>query len=139
MSLRISLFFCIIYSTSISLITYIFKYIVLYIYTYQRYFTRSIITPLKDMHSLNWNKELIEKPWLVWLSGLSTGLQTKGSLVQFPVRAHAWVVGQIPSEGYERGNYTLVFLSLSPFLPLSLKINFKIFFKKFVQTVQISK
>ena len=29
------------------------------------------------------------------------GLQTKGSLVQFPVRAHAWVAGQIPSGGYE--------------------------------------
>ena len=30
-------------------------------------------------------------PWLVWLSGLSASLRTKGSLVQFPVRAHAWV------------------------------------------------
>ena len=28
-------------------------------------------------------------PWLVWLSGLGTGLQTKGLLVRFPVRAHA--------------------------------------------------
>ena len=32
-------------------------------------------------------------PWLLWLSGLSTGLQTKGLQVQFPVRAHAWVAG----------------------------------------------
>ena len=39
------------------------------------------------------------KPWLVWLSGLSAGLQTKGSLVQFPVRAHAWVVSQVPAGG----------------------------------------
>ena len=37
--------------------------------------------------------------WLVWLSGLSASLRTKGSLVRFPVRAHAWVVGQVPSEG----------------------------------------
>ena len=39
------------------------------------------------------------QPWLVWLSGLSAGLWTKGSLVRFPVRAHAWVAGQIPSWG----------------------------------------
>ena len=37
--------------------------------------------------------------WLVWLSGLSASLQTKGSLVLFPVRAHAWVVGQVPTKG----------------------------------------
>ena len=30
-------------------------------------------------------------PWLVWLNGLSTSLQTKGSPVQFPVRGHAWL------------------------------------------------
>ena len=35
-------------------------------------------------------------PWLVWLSGLSGGLQTKGPQVQFPVRADAWVMGQVP-------------------------------------------
>ena len=40
---------------------------------------------------------MIVEPWLVWLSGLNTGLQTKGSLVWFPVRAHAWVAGQVPS------------------------------------------
>ena len=32
----------------------------------------------------------------MWLSGLNASLQTKGSLVRFPVRAHAWVAGQIP-------------------------------------------
>ena len=46
-------------------------------------------------------------PW--W----NTGLRTKGSLVQFPVRAHAWVAGQVPSRGCWRGNHTLMFLSLS--------------------------
>ena len=56
--------------------------------------------------------------WLVWLSGLNASLQTQRSLVQFPVRAHAWVVGQVPSWGHERGNgsmflnHTLMFLSL---------------------------
>ena len=65
------------------------------------------------------------QPWLVWLSGLTVGLQTKGSLVRFPVRAHAWVAGQVPSRGCMRGNHTLMFLSLSfSFLsPLSKTIN----------------
>ena len=64
-------------------------------------------------------------PWLVWLSGLSTGLQTKGTPVQFPVRAHSWVVDQVPSRGCVRGNHTSMFLSLSfsiPF-PFSKKIH----------------
>ena len=61
--------------------------------------------------------------WLVWLSGLSAGLQTKASPVRFPVRAHAWVVGQVPSYGHVRGNYTVMFLFLSSSFPLSLKIN----------------
>ena len=52
-------------------------------------------------------------PWLLWLSELSAHLQTKGSLVQFPIRARAWVVGQVPSRGRVRGNHTLTFLSLS--------------------------
>ena len=58
-------------------------------------------------------------PW--W----NTGLRTKGSLVQFPVRAHAWVAGQVHSWRCVRGNHTLMFLSLSlsPSLPLGLKIN----------------
>ena len=31
--------------------------------------------------------------WQVWFSGLSASVQTERSLVRFPVRAHAWVVG----------------------------------------------
>ena len=49
----------------------------------------------------------------MYLSGLSAGLWTKGSLVQLPVRAHAWVVGLVPSKGHVRGNHTLMVLSLS--------------------------
>ena len=61
-------------------------------------------------------------PWLVWLSGLSAGLRTTVSLVRFPVRAHAWVVGQVPSRGRVRGNHTLMFLfPLPPSLPLLSK------------------
>ena len=44
------------------------------------------------------------KTWLVWLSGLSAILQTERLLVRFPVRAHAWVAGQVPGWGYGRGN-----------------------------------
>ena len=62
-------------------------------------------------------------PWLVWLSGLSDSLRSNESSVHFPVRAHACEVGHVPSKGSVRGNYTLMFHSLSPFLPLSLKIN----------------
>ena len=63
--------------------------------------------------------------WLVWLSGLSAGLQTKGSPVQFPVRAHAWVVGQVPSRDCVRGNQTLMFFSLSFSLPSPLSVKKK--------------
>ena len=49
------------------------------------------------------------------------GLGTKGSPVWFSARAHAWIVGQVPSGGHVRGNHTSVFLSLS--LSPSLKVN----------------
>ena len=62
--------------------------------------------------------------WLVWLSELISGLWTKGPPVQFPVTAHAWVVGQAPSRGHARGNYTLMLLSL-PSFSLSLKLRGK--------------
>ena len=57
---------------------------------------------------------------MMWLSELSVGLRTKGSSVQFPVREHAWVAGQVPSRGCTRGNHTLVFLSLSFSVPSPL-------------------
>ena len=68
---------------------------------------------------LEYLKENKVWPWLVWLSGLNAGLQTKRSPIRFPVRAHAWVVGQVPSWGCARGNQ-LMFLShmsLPFFLP----------------------
>ena len=73
---------------------------------------------LKNM-SLNVTKKPSE-PWLVWHSGLSAGLSLEGSLVQFPVRAHAWVEGQVPSRGRTRGNHTSMFLTLSFLLPSPL-------------------
>ena len=66
---------------------------------------------------------------------LSAGLQTKGLPVQFLVRAHAWVAGQVPCGGPARGNQLMflshIHVSLPLFLPpfTFLKIN-KIFKKK---------
>ena len=64
-----------------------------------------------------------------WLSEWSAGLQTKGLPVQFPVSAP----DQVPSWGRARGNRSVTHqcfcASLSPSLPLSLKIN-KILKKK---------
>ena len=51
--------------------------------------------PLCNGH-VTFSKKNFE-PWLVGLSGLSSGLRTKVLLVRFPVRAHAWVAGQVPS------------------------------------------
>ena len=62
-------------------------------------------------------------PWLVWLSGLSAGLGTKGLTARFPVRAHAWVAGQVPSLGHARDKHTLMFLSLSFFFLSHLSKN----------------
>ena len=45
-----------------------------------------------------------KEPWLVWLNGLSAGLQTKNLLIQFAFRAHAQIVGRVPNWGHVRGN-----------------------------------
>ena len=47
----------------------------------------------------------------------------EGSPVRFPVRALAWAADQVPSWGCMQRNHTLIFLSLSPFLAVSLKVN----------------
>ena len=74
---------------------------------------------MKLKGSEHFKKLLKNSTLLMWLSGLSAGLPTKGSLVQFPVRAHALVVGQVPSRGGSRGNHTLMSPSLSTSFPLS--------------------
>ena len=70
-----------------------------------------------------YNSKYKKLPWLVWLSRLSAGLQSKGSLVRFPVRAPAWVMGQVPSKADMRGNHTFMFLFLSFSFPSPLNIN----------------
>ena len=66
-------------------------------------------------------------PWLVWLSELGISLQTKRSPVWFLVSAHAWVASWGPHlGGCERqliNAHRCFSPSLSPSLPLSLKIN----------------
>ena len=76
-----------------------------------------------EQYFMSYKTNYGELPWLVRLSGLSAGLRTKGSLVRFPVRAHAWVVGQVPSSGCVRSNHTLMFLSLSFSFPSPLSKN----------------
>ena len=70
---------------------------------------------------------LIKKYVSIALAGVAQWiehwLRTKGSLVQFPVRAHAWVVGQVSSGGHLKGNHTLILPSLSFSLPSSLPRN----------------
>ena len=57
------------------------------------------------------------------LSGLNMSLQTKWSPVRFPVRAHAWVGGRVPSGAHTRSNHTLMFLSPSFSFPSLLSKN----------------
>ena len=56
-------------------------------------------------------------------------LTTKRSLVQFPVRTHAWVVGQVPGWGPARGNWSMflshIHISLHLFFPPSSSIKVK--------------
>ena len=64
------------------------------------------------------------QPWLVWLNGLNAALKTKRLLVQFPVKAHACVAGQVSCWGHVRGHcFFLAQQCFSPSLPLCLKIN----------------
>ena len=73
---------------------------------------------------LCWNTiKYNEEPWQVWPSGLSASLQGRVSPVQSPVRAQAWVVGQVPGGRHVGGSHTLAFLSLSSSLPSPVSKN----------------
>ena len=76
------------------------------------YMTKRVLSKLYNQF-LQINIKTNYTSWLVWLSGLSAGLQTKVSQVRFPVRAHAWAVGQDPRRCCMIGNNPLIFLSLS--------------------------
>ena len=53
-----------------------------------------------------------------WIEG-QPGNQ-RGSLVQFPVWAHAWVAGWVPSWGHARGNQSIFLSHINVSLPLFL-------------------
>ena len=91
----------------------------------------TIQVPSKCIREL-WGREKLsgKAPWLVWLSGLSVGLQTKPLPVQIPVRDSGQVSSHVPGGGRRRGNHTLMFLSLSFSLPSSLSKNKWNLFKK---------
>ena len=78
---------------------------------------------------------MVNLPWLVWLSGLCTSLQTERLLLQLLVGAHAWVAGQAPGWRRVRGNQSMYLThgcfspSLSLSLPVSLKQINKTFFR----------
>ena len=79
----------------------------------------------KDIHK-NGHSIVIQKSnklvWPVWLSGLGIILQTKLP-VQFLVRAQTWVVGQVSAGSVQEATNRCFSYSLSPSLPISLKIN----------------
>ena len=87
-----------------------------------RWWECRLVQPLWE-NSIEFPQKTKNGSWLVWLSELSTRLQTKESSVRCPVMAHAWVMGQVPSRGCMSSNHTLMFFSLSFSLPLSLKVN----------------
>ena len=65
-----------------------------------------------------------KQPWLVWLSGLSARLRTKGLPVPFPVRTHAWVAARSPAGGvWDATTHWCFSPCLPPCFPLSLKTN----------------
>ena len=116
---------CIIY---ILHVIYIYVCVCVYTHTHNRIVCRHKKEWSSDTCCNTVNLQNIMLPWQVWLSRLSAHLQTERSLVQFPVKAHAWVMGQVPSWGRARGNQwmflSLIDVSLSfSSLPLSLKID----------------
>ena len=52
--------------------------------------------------------------------------ENQGLPVQFPVKAHAWIVGQVSSGGAQEATTHYASLSLSPFLHLSLSLSFSL-------------
>ena len=75
----------------------------------------TVITSRSQVRKLN-SKEGTW-PWLVWFSGLSTSLWIWRLLVRFPVRAHAWVAGQVPPPGGVREATNHYFFHTSCFSP----------------------
>ena len=63
------------------------------------YYSYAMIIDYKNGKEKRLKRNTPNLPWLVWLSGLSASLRINRSPVRFPVRAHAWVAGQVTSGG----------------------------------------
>ena len=88
-----------------------------------------VVAYQRDTSMTNSQSKKPSLSWLVWLSGLRAGLQTRGLPVQFLFRAHAWVAGQVSGRWRKRGNHILMFPFFLFHFP-SLKINKHNFFLK---------
>lgn len=51
---------------------------------------------LKKMYAQSGSKEIIDEPWLVWVSGLASSCVPKRLPDGFLGRTNAWVAGSIP-------------------------------------------
>ena len=101
-----------------------------------------LVAPALTLHlamTMWWNlaKRMWMEPWQGGSVGWTLGSQCARSLVQFPVRAHAWVVGSVLGWGtYQRQPINVSLSdrcfppSLSTSLPLSKNKQIKSFFKK---------
>ena len=83
---------------------------------------------IKEKYNLDSNLKphikISSTPWLVWPSGLSTGLWTKGLLVQFPSGYMPGLWARSPIGGAQEATTHRCFSPfLSPSLPLYLKTN----------------
>ena len=71
-------------------------------------------------YPINNTLEQLYQLWLLWLNGLSAGLQTEKLRIRFLVRTRACVAGQLPSWGCARDNQMmLLFLPYAHASPLS--------------------
>ena len=71
-----------------------------------------VIVCLDNQPSLVLQPDIIRDSQKVKTALAGVAQWTECQPVRFPVGAHAWVAGQVPSAGCARDNYTLMFLSL---------------------------
>ena len=89
-------------------------------------FTAAVLMPLPSLSQSSQKKSCFKKSFLdlacvaQWIERWPVKHRVTGSI---PSQGTCWVVGQVPSRTHERGNHTLMFLSLYFSLPSSLSKN----------------
>ena len=78
---------------------------------------------VQGIRSIIGRHNIEREPWMVWLSGLNTGLQTEELLVWFPVRNMPGLQAGSPVGGVQETTNQCFSPSLSPSFSLSLKRN----------------